>query len=153
MVRVSIRRGKPLEPRRGRDDEPLARARAAATRNEPDVELVAECADGASALATLEATDVDLLVSSADAQRDGFDSRAQARRGAAGGHLRHASGARAPGFDADAVNTCSSRSIPSAFTGELGRARRRIDPSAKLVVPGARCAKATACASATREID
>lgn len=45
------------------DDEPLSRAELAAlVQQHPDLELVATCSDGASAIACLEATTVDLAV-------------------------------------------------------------------------------------------
>ena len=45
------------------DDEPLSRAELAAlVQQHPDLELVATCSDGASAIACLEATTVDLEI-------------------------------------------------------------------------------------------
>jgi two-component system LytT family response regulator len=113
------------------DDEPLARARLRRLlASEPDIELCAECADGAAALAALETQAIDLLVLDVQMpEKDGFDvAGAVAGAGlpvtifvtAFEQHARRA-------FDADAVDYLLKPVDPDRLGEALGRARRRID--------------------------
>lgn len=109
------------------DDEPLARARvrrllAAAA----DVEVVGECADGASALATLAAVPVDLVV--LDIEMPAADGFAVAGACDAAvifvtAHEQHARRA----FDADAVDYLLKPLDPDRVGESLARVRRRLE--------------------------
>jgi two-component system LytT family response regulator len=112
------------------DDEPLARARVRRLlAAEPDVEVISECADGASALAMLAVTAIDLLVLDIEMPApDGFDV-ASALDGSlpavifATAHEQHARRA----FDADAVDYLLKPLDPDRMVESMARVRRRIE--------------------------
>jgi two-component system, LytTR family, response regulator len=111
------------------DDEPLARARVRRLFSAaPDVVVVEECADGASALAVLAATSIDLAVLDIEMPaRDGFAvADAVAPTSAVifvTAHEQHARRA----FDADAVDYLLKPLDPERVAESLARVRRRIE--------------------------
>jgi two-component system LytT family response regulator len=120
------------------DDEPLARARVRRLLTmAPDVEIVGECGDGASALAALAATAIDLVVLDIEMPAgDGFDV-ATSLDGVhpaivfVTAHEQHARRA----FDADAVDYLLKPLDPDRVVESLARVRRRIARGRETAAP------------------
>jgi two-component system LytT family response regulator len=112
------------------DDEPLARARLRRLISaEPDVEIAGECADGASALAALTRTAVDLLVLDIEMPvADGLTVATTARDVAIIFVTAHEHYAR-HAFDVDAIDYLMKPVDPVRLAEALRRMRRRIKPA------------------------
>jgi len=111
------------------DDEPLARARVRRLLSaEPDVEVVGECVDGATAIAALTSTRVDLVVLDIEMpEPDGFDVAGALDVGRPAlifvtAHEQYARRA----FDADAVDYLLKPVDPDRIAESLARVRRRL---------------------------